>query len=148
MSETVHFSSVESVQFSSVVDIWNSSEVLRLRETVSSQPSEWILGTVLYAVAISALAVTGQTGHPKALPVLLATALSLPFGFVALVGLYVSYGFIGIAANAFGAQVGEQVRWFVVLHSSVVAVLFAAAAVGNSVLLRSAVVRFRDERLR
>lgn len=128
--------------------VWDSSEVLRLRGTVSSQPRSWILGAVLYAVAISALAVTGQTGHPKALPVLLATALSLPFGLAALVGLYVSYDFIGIVANAIGSQFGEQVRWFVVLHSSVVAVLFAAAAVGNAVLLRSVVVRFQRKRTR
>lgn len=128
--------------------VWDSSEVLRLRGTVSSQPRSWILGAVLYAVAISALAVTGQTGHPKALPVLLATALSLPFGLAALVGLYVSYDFIGIVANAIGSQFGEQVRWFVVLHSSVVAVLLAAAAVGNAVLLRSVVVRFQRKRTR
>ncbi len=128
--------------------VWDSSEVLRLRGTVSSQPRSWILGAVLYAVAISALAVTGQTGHPKALPVLLATALSLPFGLAALVGLYVSYDFIGIVANAIGSQFGEQVRWCVVLHSSVVAVLLAAAAVGNAVLLRSVVVRFQRKRTR
>jgi hypothetical protein len=126
--------------------VWNSPEVLRLRDIVSAQPRPWVLLTVVYAVFEGALAASGQTGHPKALPVLLAAALSLPFGFAALVGLYVSYGLIGQAANAFGAQVGEQVRWFVVLHSAVVAVLFAAAVVGDSVLLRSAVLKYQRKR--
>ncbi len=126
--------------------VWNSFKVLRLRDAVSAQPRHWVPITVVYAVLVGALAASGQTGHPKALPVLLATALSLPFGFAALAGLYVSYGFIGQVANAFGAQVGEQVRWFVVLHSAVVAVLFAAAAVGNSVLLRSAVLKYQRKR--
>lgn len=128
--------------------VWNSSAVLRPRVVLSAQPHLWIGLTVVYAVLIGALAASGQTEHPRAVPVLVAAALSLPFGFVALVGLYVTYGFIGVVANAFGARVGEHVRWFVVLHSAVVAVLFAAAVVGNSVLLRAAVLHYQRRRAR
>lgn len=126
--------------------VWNSSKVLRLRHIVSAQPRPWVLLTVVYAVLVDAMAVAHGTGHSKAWPVLLATALTLPFGFAALAGLYISYGFIGQVANEFGAQVGEHVRWFVVVQSAVVAVLFAAAAVGNSVLLRSAVLKYQRKR--
>jgi hypothetical protein len=128
--------------------VWNSSDLLRMRRGISTTPRLWIGLTLLYAVFVGALAASGQMEHPRALPTLLATALSLPFGFVALVGLYASYGFIDVAARAFGAQVGEQIRWFVVVHSLVVAVLFAAAVVGNSALLRSAVLRHQHKRAR
>jgi len=70
--------------------VWNSSDILRMRRGISSTPRLWIVLTAVYAVFVGALAASGQMEHPKALSVLLAAALSLPFGFAALVGLYVS----------------------------------------------------------
>jgi len=111
---------------------------------------------VVYAIAVGTLAGMSQVGHRNALPVLLAILLSLPCGIVAVAGLYVLSGLFNWAAAGFttssysvggcnssghcwstGTPAGARGFLFV----ACVGVLFAVAAVVNSVLVRSAVAK-------
>lgn len=81
--------------------VWNSSDVPPAPKSASMKPGVWALITIGYALAVGVLAAASQVGHPKALPVLLAVALSLPLGIVFLVGLYVLTGLFNWAAAGF-----------------------------------------------
>ena len=94
-------------------------------------------GAALYAAVVAILAGTGDLGATWL--VLLAAVLCLPVGFVALVGLYLSYGVIAVLANVFGAQTQFLPTWFVVLHKITVIVIFAVAAAVNALLARKVV---------
>lgn len=137
---------------------WNSLEGACVPKSPSMRPGVWVLITTGYALVVGVLAAVSQVGHPKALPVLLAVALSLPLGVVSLVGFYVLTGLFNWAAAGFttsshsaggcnsaghcwstGTPTGAHGFLFV----ACVAVLFAGVAVGNSVLARSAVAKRR-----
>ena len=126
----------------------------------------WLTLEASYVAGISALAIVAMsTEHLRRL-LLLATLVALPFGLVALVGLYVLTGLFNAIASGFssssvtiqtggcdpsghcwshtsGTPVGA--RGF--LFSALVVGCYLAAALGNVVLLRVAVrARRRRER--
>jgi len=126
----------------------------------------WLALEAGYVAGITALAIVGiSTEHLRRL-LLLATLVALPFGLVALVGLYVLTGLFNAIASGFssssvtiqtggcdpsghcwshtsGTPVGA--RGF--LFSTLVVGCYLAAALGNVVLLRVA-VRARRRRAR
>ena len=126
----------------------------------------WLTLEAGYVAGISALAIVAMsTEHLRRL-LLLATLVALPFGLVALVGLYVLTGLFNAIASGFSSSSvtiqtggcdpsghcwshtsGTPVGARGPLFSTLVVGCYLAAALGNVVLLRVA-VRARRQRAR
>lgn len=106
--------------------------------------SVWVRWGTPYVLLVSALVVVEQvTGDGRFY--LAAVLLTLPFGLAAVVGVYMAYGFAiqlvtALSSGASESQITD--RTFLVTGPINVA-LFALAAIGNVVLLRSVLARRR-----
>lgn len=118
--------------------------------------SAWFALGVTYLVTVFLLAASGAPDSHRQL-LLVATALTLPFGVAALVGLYVLTGLFNWAATGFstysygssgcnpsgcwstGTPVGAQG----ILFNSCIVTLYLGAAILNILLLRKVLRRRR-----
>lgn len=135
-------------------------EALGNRRSRPFRRSRWFTLGAVYVVSVSLLAAVGIASDSHRQLLLVATALTLPFGVVALVGLYVLTGlFNWVAAGftterhsaggcnsvgncwSFGTPIGAQG----ILFDSCIVALYLGAAVANILLIRK--VRRQKKRI-
>jgi hypothetical protein len=110
----------------------------------------WWFGTGLpiavgYPGSAAMLAAAGVLTS-RSWPILLAVLLTLPLGFVALIGIYFGYAVLKGVGGRFAATAsaaGDQAGWLTFLTGVLIVALVLAAALGNLVLLSLMVATHR-----